>query len=63
MQPETLRMAELVVHFLRPLGVGGAAADRKSSPVMDSRTLLAIFLIAVHPHEVLGGDFDISFLW
>jgi hypothetical protein len=59
MQPETLRMAELVVHFLRPLGVGGAAADRKSSPVMDSRTLLAIFLIAVHPHEVLGGDFDI----
>ena len=61
MQPETLRMAESVLHFLRPLGVGGgAAADRKSSPVMDSRTLLAIFLIAVHPHEVLGGDFDIG---
>ena len=52
MQPETLKMATLIVDCFHPFNFGVTA------PMMDSRTLLALFLIAVHPQEVLGSDFE-----
>jgi hypothetical protein len=52
MQPETMKMASLIVDCFHPFNFGVAA------PMMDSRTLLALLLIAVHPQEVLGSDFD-----
>lgn len=71
MQPETLEAAARVVDCLRPInevsfghsgGDGSAALDQSRAgsglPGMDGRTLLSLLLIAVHPHEVLGEDFD-----
>ncbi|KAL3811621.1 hypothetical protein ACHAXA_006693 [Cyclostephanos tholiformis] len=60
MQPETLKLATLIVDCFHPFNFGVTAEDRKCSRMMDGRTLLALFLIAVHPHEVLGSDFDVK---
>jgi len=73
MKPDTLKMALLIVECLRPineLSFGSGSSDRdhgsavsgpsstKFSPKIDGRTLLSLSLIAVHPREVLGDDFD-----
>jgi len=54
MDPNTIKMANQIVYCFHPLMV-----DSGGSKSMDGRTLLALFLIAVHPSEVLGSDFDV----
>ena len=66
MQSETLKMAMAIVDSLRPINEVSFGASSSSSslsaktnhPKMDGRTLLSLSLIAVHPREVLGDDFD-----
>jgi len=67
MQPETLKMATVIVDCLRPInevsfgsleGSAVTGPSSKSIPKIDGRTLLSLSLIAVHPREVLGDDFD-----
>jgi len=73
MKPDTLKMALLIVECLRPineLSCGSCSSDRdpsnaasgrssaKFGPKIDGRTLLSLWLIAIHPREVLGDDFD-----
>lgn len=54
MDPNTIKMANQIVYCFHPLMI-----DSGGSKSMDGRTLLALFLIAVHPSEVLGSDFDV----
>lgn len=66
MQSETLKMAIAIVDSLRPINEVSFGASSSSSSLsgktnpskMDGRTLLSLLLIAVHPREVLGDDFD-----
>lgn len=59
MQPTTLKMATVIVDCLRPINeVSYRSSTNNKSAKLDGRTLLALLLIAVHPREVLGDDFD-----
>lgn len=54
MDPKTIKMANQIVYCFHPLMV-----DSGGSKSMNGRTFLALFLIAVHPSEVLGSGFDV----
>ena len=67
MQPQTLKMAMVIVDSIRPINEVSFGASSSSSssqsaktnhPKMDGRTLLSLLLIAIHPREVLGDDFN-----
>ena len=59
MQPTTLKMATVIVDCLRPINeVSFRSSTNNKSAKLDGRTLLSLLLIAVHPREVLGDDFD-----
>ena len=58
-QPQTLKMAMVIVDCLRPINeVSFRSSTNNKSATMNGRTLLSLLLIAVHPREVLGDDFD-----
>ena len=59
MQPTTLKMATVIVDCLRPINeVSFRSSTNTKFAIIDGRTLLSLLLIAVHPREVLGDDFD-----
>jgi len=59
MQPTTLKMATVIVDCLHPINeVSFRSSTNNKSAKLDGRTLLSLLLIAVHPREVLGDDFD-----
>ena len=58
MQPDTLRRARRVVECLRPFDAAAAPSAGGDVPALDARLFLSLALIAVHPAEVLGDDFD-----
>lgn len=57
MHPDTMKMANLVLDCLRPITEISFGTNTDTKPAVDGRTLLSLFLIAVHPRDVLGDEF------
>jgi len=58
-RPDIQQKATAIVDCLLPIiDIHFASSATSSSKGVDGRSLLTLFLIAIHPFEVLGDDFD-----
>ena len=58
-RPDIQQKATAIIDCLLPIiDIHFAPSSQSSSKCVDGRSLLTLFLIAVHPFDVLGEDFD-----